>query len=272
MKLIFHPEIHTLDYFEEKRQKLQKQALCNEIILCTESSDYEASLKENRNIIGIENMDVILPSCVLCTTYQLSNVPYTILREGGKHGFRTFVFFLTAYCFFPNEMLCHIQYYNEESWYPTFLLFIKDILITVNIQDIENITTNVQDFVHDCAKKRGGLPAHIPFKFIHDVMKDTIQSLYHNKEIEDVIVQKTLIDREYIMYQNIKQIIETYNKHTVQELHIVIGAGHLMPYLSEGQMCEVGLDFQTIAYHKNIQQPRLLQYIQDSDYSYEICI
>ena len=53
-------------------------------------------------------MDVILPSCVLCTTYQLSSVPYTILREAGKHGFRTFVFFLTAYRFFPNEMLCHL--------------------------------------------------------------------------------------------------------------------------------------------------------------------
>jgi hypothetical protein len=261
--IVFHPEVH-ISYFEAQKQVLKSQAIQNEIILLLECKEYKSSCTENIN--GMENLG-IYPDTVLCTTYTMAQVPFKTLKEGGHHSIAILVLFLCCIQFFP-EMKEYMMQFKDEIWFPSYEHFLQEIHF--DVREYENVNENMKQHIRNQAKLYGGLPSNIPYKCIHESCLYMLQYRYPNEKIDNVVIEKTLLQREKSMSENIIDAIK--NNHTNKPIHICIGAGHLMPFLNEKQISVLGLDTFFIDYHTNIKHPRLLYYLHQHGIHYDIVL
>ena len=280
-KIIFHPDIHGDDRFFKRNQELRQMSMDGKIFLMTESLDYNNNIDlYNHGIIGLEDLDVHLNDCILCTAYQTSLVPYNLLYEGGKHSKVCFSTFLCAV--FSNPLLKKItENYARSDLYSDFSFFLDDF-------DADKATMeNVVQHIKKRGKARGGLPKNIPFSFIRDSCEEFLRKKFVGTPTEDIIIQKTLLEREHTMYNNLQHFIRRINgiKHNngikhqneKKEIHILVGAGHLMPHLSDKQLSILNVDPFFIIYHKDTvckkyPNQRFLDYLKMNDDNYEIIV
>ena len=258
--LIFHPEVHS-SYNNQKISSLKEKANEGEFILLLECK--QTTERNDSNIYGFESLEIYYKECILCSIYQMTQVPYKILKEGGNHSTSVFIFFMCCIHFYP-DMRLYIEKYKTELWYNELEHFLEPL--SFDIYDYDNSIDNMKQFIRMRAKLRDGLPENIPYDFIRDCTIKQIQQLF-SEPIDTIVIQKTLIEREYYMANNIKKII---NKNTKKDIHICIGAGHLMPELSQNIINELGLDSFFVHYHKQIQELRLLDYLNEYDYKIQL--
>ena len=80
------------------------------------------------------------------------------------------------------------------------------------------------------------------------------------------------------MYHNLQHFIQrTRHLNEKKEIHILIGAGHLMPYLSDKQLTILDVDPFFISYHidtvfKKYPNQRFLDYMNDENYEIQISV
>jgi len=262
--LIFHPEVHSSSY-KNKVNILKEKANTDEFSLLLECKQYRINNDHLNHINGFESLEIYYKECILCSVYQMSQVPYDTLKEGGIHSTSVFIFFLCSIYFFP-EMKLYIEKYKNEVWYNELEHFIEPL--SFDIFDYDTIIDNMKQFIRMRAKIRGGLPANIPYIFIRDCITKQIQLLFPDELIDTIVIQKTLIEREYYMAENIKKALNANSG--IKDIHVCIGAGHLMPYLSQKCIDELGLDSFFVNYHKTIQLPRLLDYFKECEYEIQL--
>ena len=260
--IIFHPEVHIPKY-EAQKEIWMSIARQGKIILLMECKEYDSTIM--KPIQGFETLDGLYPETILCSTYTMSQVPFVTLKEGGNHSIAVLVFFLLSVLFFP-ELKTYMESFSKENWFQSYYHFIQDIHFSVN--DYENSSDNMKTHIRKRAKLHGGLPSHIPYEVIRNVCLRTIQSIHPKSTVDDVVIQKTLIEREERMSKN---IIDQYNKQT-KDIHVCIGAGHLMPFLDEKQKALLDLDIFFTDYHGKIKENRLLHHLNDRNITYRIDI
>ena len=258
--LIFHPEVHSSEY-NKKINTLKEKAKKGELLLLLECKQYSGN---DSNIYGFESLEIYYKECILCSIYQMSHVPYKTLKEGGTHSISVFLFFMCCIYFFPDLRLS-IEKFKTELWYNELEHFLEPL--SFDIHDYDNSIDNMKQFIRTRAKLRGGLPANIPYDFIRDCTIKQIEQLFPSESIDSIVEQKTLIEREYYMAKNIQKII---NNNSKKDIHICIGAGHLMPELSPNIIHELGLDSFFVHYHKQIKELRLLDYLNEYDYEIQL--
>ena len=112
------------------------------------------------------------------------------------------------------------------------------------------------------------MPSHILYEVIRNACLHTIQTIHPSSTVDDVVIQKTLIEREDHMAKN---IVDQYKKQT-KDIHVCIGAGHLMPFLDEKQIASLGLDLFFTDYHGKIKENRLLHHLNKQNITYRIDI
>jgi hypothetical protein len=262
--IIFHPEVHVEPYITQK-DILKKRAENKEIFLLLECKQYEPNSLEYVN--GFECMNNY-PYVSLCTLYQLTrDVHYDTLKDGGKYSLPVLVHFMLCVLIFKSNVEMEIEKYQDEEWYESFEHFIRDIQF--DITDYNNIHEHLQQHVRERAKLYGGLPSRIPYRFIQIIVNTIFETKFRNQNINDIIIQYTLIEREYEMSKHILHFYEKYS-HTNENIHICIGAGHLMPFLTEKNIDSMGLDDFFKQYHHNIQQPRLLHHLKNVSYEIHV--
>lgn len=259
--IIFHPEVH-LPHFERQKEMLKAKALQNEIVLLLECKQYEKS-SENK-INGFEQLEGLYPDTVLCSTYTMSQVPFQTLKEGGNHSIAVLVFFLYCILVFP-EMEEYMRSFETQSWFPSYSHFLQEIAF--DIHDYERSSENLKQHIRTRAKLFGGLPSKIPYESIQKCCLHMLNSKFPNQNIDEIVIQKTLIQREIFMAQN---IIDVVNHKNDLPIHVCIGAGHLMPFLEEKHISRLGLDIFFTDYHKAITHTRLLHYLQEKGIEYQI--
>lgn len=253
--LIFHPDIHGDIRFLKRNEDLRQKSMEGKIILMTESLEY----KDSNGFIGLEDVDHF-NYCNLCTAYQTSLVTYNILKEGGKHSKICFSTFLCAV--FSNPLLKQIaEQYVTENWYPDYQHFVDDFHDKATM---ENVVQHIK------TKGTGrGLPGNIPFSFIRDSCEEFLRKTFDDP-IEDVIIKKTLLEREHTMYHNLQHFLQ--EQDSKKEIHILIGAGHLMPHLSSEQLTKLEVNSFFIDYHTGISKKYPNQRLLDMITNYEIVI
>ena len=265
-KVVFHPDIHGDLRFSKRNQDLIQMSIDGKIFLMTESLDYNREIDlNNHGIIGLEDLDIHFNYCILCTAYQTSLVHYNLLYEGGKHSKVCFSTFLCAV--FSNPLLKQItETYATADWYCDFAFFID------GFNDDKVTMENVVRHIKKRGKARGGLPKNIPFSFIRDTCEDFLGKTFVDISVEDIIIKKTLLEREHTMYNNLQHFIQR-TKHLAEkkEIHILVGAGHLMPYLSDKQLSILNVDPFFITYHKETvfnkyPNQRYLDYMINQNY------
>ena len=250
--IIFHPEVH-LPQYQEKVEGLQKRAIEGEFVLMLESQQHDP--QSTYPILGFENMET-LPISVLCSTYQMSQVPYITLQEGGTHSIAVLVFFLLLTLWYP-AVRAYTEKYSDRSWYEAFSHFLQDI--TFDPMDYDNSSENMKTHIRKRSPLRGGLPAQVPYAFIQDTCFHVLNTLFPECSLDKLVVQKTLIEREEHMSKHILHAANRFDK----DIHVCIGAGHLMPFLSQEQIESLGLAPFFTDYHREIKENRLLHYISD---------
>ena len=269
-KIVFHPDIHGDIRFSSRNQELNQMSNDGRIYLMTESSDYNREIDlENHGILGLEDIDIHFNDCILCTAYQTSLVHYNLLYEGGKHSKICFSTFLCAV--FCNPFLKQItEKYATTDWYSDLSFFIDDF------NEDKATMENVIQHIKKRGKARGGLPKNIPFSFIRDSCEEFLRKTFADIPIEDIIIRKTLLERELTMYHNLQHFLQrTRQLKGKKEIHILIGAGHLMPYLSDKQLSILNVDPFFITYHKGTvfnkyPKQRFLDYMIDENYEIKI--
>lgn len=265
VRLTFHPEVH-LPHFQEKKESLRQKALCNEIVLLLECQEYN---KNNPLMInGFESMN-LYPDSVVCSVYQMSQVPYLTLREGGTHSISVFVLFMCCVLFFP-ESNSFFESYSHASWYGSFTHFLEDVAF--DHCDYNKVHENMKIHIRKRAGLRGGLPADIPYAFIHGVCCHILHEKYPEETLNEVVIRCTLLDREEKMAENIVHACKEREEYSDKPIHVTIGAGHLMPYLNERQIGELGLDLFFKGYHEKIKENRLLDRLQKMSIEYDIVV
>jgi hypothetical protein len=240
---------------------LKEKAQNDELILLLECKQYTNENKKKNNIYGFESLEIYYKECILCSIYQMSHVPYETLKEGGIHSTSVFIFFMCCIYFFP-EMQLYVEKYKTELWYNEIKHFIEPL--DFDIYDYDNSIDNMKQFIRMRAKLRGGLPANIPYSFICACTVKQIQQLFPTEPIDTIVKQKTLIEREYYMAENIKKVLSTNN--STKDIHVCIGAGHLMPKLSQTIINDLGLDLFFVDYHNQIKELRLLDYLKEYEF------
>ena len=260
--IVFHPEVHIPKY-EAQKEIWKSRARQGDFVLLTECSEYTSTI--HKPIQGFETLEGLYPETILCSTYTMSQVPFITLKEGGSHSIAVLVFFLMCVLFFP-ELKTYMDSFAKESWFQSYEHFIQDINFTID--DYENSSDNMKAHVRKCAKTHGGLPSHIPYEVIRNGCLHTIQTIHPNRNIDEVVIQKTLIEREELMAKN---IVDQYKKQT-KDIHVCIGAGHLMPFLDEKQKALLDLDLFFTDYHGKIKEKRLLHHLNDQNITYRIDI
>lgn len=251
--LIFHPEVH-LPYFRDKAKILHEKAAKKEIILLFECKEYK---KSESFINGFESLHDY-PDLLLCSTYQMSQVPFITLREGGSHSIAVLVFFLCSIIHFP-ELRQFIERFKEDTWFSSLTHFLIDV--DFDIYDYDNLSDNMKAHVRKRVKYCDGLPSNVPYSVILEGCKYTITQRFPEQNIDEVLTSKTLIEREENMAKNIIDAVSC-NKSN-KDIHVIIGAGHLMPFLSINQVQKLGLDIFFQDYHNSINNKRLLHHLQE---------
>ena len=259
--ITFHPEVH-LTFFEKQKELLKTRALQNEIILLLECKQYD-KLSTNP-IKGFEELNGLYPDTLLCSTYTMSQVPFKTLKEGGNHSIIVLVFFLRCTYLFP-EMNEFMTSFKNELWFPTYLQFSQNI--DFDIHDYENSNENMKQHIRNRAKLHGGLPSNIPYESIQKCCLYMLHKKFPDQNVDDIVIQKTLLEREKHMAEN---IIDVVRRNKNAHIHVCIGAGHLMPFLNERHIAQLGLDIFFTNYHKNITQSRLLHYLHMEQIDYAI--
>lgn len=262
--IIFHPEVHVEPYISQKIL-LQKRAESKEIYLLLECKQYEPNYVEYIN--GFESMNNY-PFVSLCTLHQLTqNISYVTLKDGGKYSLPVLVHFILCVLIFKTEVNMEVANYQNEDWFDSYDHFIQDIYF--DITDYNNIHHNIQQHVRKRANLYGGLPSKIPYGFIQNVVATIFKIKFPNENIHDIIIKYTLVEREYEMSRN---ILHFYEKHLDKNtnIHICIGAGHLMPFLTEKNIDSMGLDIFFKQYHQNIRESRLLNYLENISYEIHV--
>ena len=257
--IYFHPEVHSAKSIA-KKESLKARASNGDIILLLECKQYDE--KSNESILGFENLNNY-PTTILCSTYQMSDVPYVTLQEGGTHSIAVLMFFLLSILWHPT-MKQQSEKWQNEKWFCDYSHFLEDI--TFDLSDYENSSQNMKNHIRKRASLRGGLPAQIPYCFIRDCCKNTLSILYPDAELNHVIIENTLVQRETNMAQNILHAAFRFTK----DIHVCIGAGHLMPFLDEMLMQTLGLNSFFVQYHQTIKEKRLLHYVSDSTFDFDI--
>ena len=265
-KIVLHPDIHGDVRFLNRNQELKQMSMDGKIFLMTESLDYNSEIDlKTHGIVGLEDLSIHFNDCILCTAYQTSLVPYNLLYEGGKHSKICFSAFICAV--FLNPLLKQITgKYATTEWYPDFCFFLDDF------NEDKATMENVVQHIKKRGKARGGLPKNIPFLFIRDSCEEFLRKTFVDIPIEDIIIKKTLLEREHTMYHNLKHFLQrTRHLKGKKEIHILIGAGHLMPYLSDKQLSVLNVDPFFINYHTDTvfnkyPNQRFLDYIKDENY------
>jgi hypothetical protein len=271
-KIVFHPDIHGDIRFFKRTQDLNQMSMDGKIYLMTESLDYNRDIDlNNHKVVGLEDIAVHFNYCILCTAYQTSLVHFNLLYEGGKHSKVCFSSFLCAV--FSNPLLKKItENYATTDWYSDFCFFLNDF--NENNVTMETVVKHIQKR----GKARGGLPKNIPFSFIRDSCEEFLRKTFVDIPIEDIIIIKTLLEREKTMYHNLQHFIQrTKDLKEKKEIHILVGAGHLMPYLSDKQLSILNVDPFFISYHtdtvlKKYPNKRLLDYMKDENYEIQISV
>ena len=251
--LIFHPEVH-LPYFRDKAKILEEKAIMKEILLLLECKEYK---KSGNFINGFETL-CDYPNLILCSTYQMSQVSFITLKEGGCHSIAVLVFFLCSILHFP-ELQQFIERFQEDTWFPSLAHFLIDV--DSDIYDYDNLSDNMKAHVRKRVKYCNGLPSKVPYSVILEGCKYVITQRFPEQNIDDVVTAKTLIEREEKMAKNIIDAV-LCNKSN-KDIHIVIGAGHLMPFLTVDQVQKLGLDIFFQDYHHSINRKRLLHHLQE---------
>jgi len=259
--LVFYPEVH-LPQWEAQKRTLIDRATQGEFVLLLECKQYDPSTQANIN--GFETLDPLYPETVLCSTYTMSLVPFITLKEGGNHSIAVLVFFLYISLFYPSAKE-YMTSFSDEEWYASYDHFLQDI--SFDIRDFENCNECMKQHVRKRAALFGGLPSKIPYEVIRNSCLHTLQQMYPSREIDDIVIEKTLIEREMLMADNIIDALKNYPN---QSICICIGAGHLMPFLSERQIANLGLDPFFTGYHQNIQETRLLHRLRNMGISYKV--
>lgn len=251
--LIFHPEVH-LPHFRDKAKILHEKATMKEIILLLECKEYK---KSERCTNGFESLNDY-PNLILCSTYQMSQVPFITLKEGGSHSIAVLVFFLCSILHFP-ELRQFIERFKDDTWFPSLTHFLIDV--DFDIYDYDNLSDNMKAHVRKRVKYCDGLPSKVPYSVILEGCKYVISQRFSERKIDDVVIAKTLIEREEKMAKNIIDAVSC-NK-SKKDIHVVVGAGHLMPFLTVDQVQKLGLDLFFQDYHHSINHKRLLHHLQE---------
>ena len=262
--IIFHPEVH-LPHFEAQKEILKTRAMQNEIRLFLECKNYDIHSESNLN--GFETLEGLYPETILCTTYTMSQVPFVILKEGGNHSIAVLVFFLYCVSVFPDMKEFMFMHFKNEPWFPSYIHFVEEIAF--DIHGYEQISENMKQHIRNRAKLYGGLPSNIPFESIRKCTMYMINHLFPNQDIDNVIIQKTLIQREKYMAENLIHVVKNHHSKQIP-IHVCIGAGHLMPFLNEKHISQLGLDLFFMDYHAKITHTRLLHHLQKEEIAYEI--
>lgn len=258
--LVFHPQIYAPSYSEQK-QELTDRANNGEIRLLLECEAYLGTLDP---IQGFESMETY-PTSLLCSAYQMAQVPFRYLSDGGSHSIAMMVFFFCSAIYFP-EMKKYTEMFSEEVWYDAYLFFLEDIKFDIN--DYSNCSENMKIHIHERADLFGGFPANIPYDFFRDCSSFTLQALFPYEPVEDTITRKIIIEREQCMATHIRHAVE--NNTDNKDIHVCIGAGHVMPRLTDEQMEKLSLDDHFKKYHASIKEPRLLELLSDIEHKIEI--
>lgn len=257
--IYFHPEVHCTESIA-KKESLKMKAINEEIVLLLECKQYND--QTNEHIIGFENMNNY-PKSILCSAYQMSEVPYPTLKEGGTHSIAVLMFFLLSVLWHP-KMKQYAEKWQNETWFCDYSHFLEDIEFDLN--DRENSSQNMKMHIRKRAALRGGLPAQVPYSFIHDCCKYMILLLHPDSDLNDTIINYTLIQREKHMAENILHAATRFTK----DIHVCIGAGHLMPFLDVIEIRTLKLNPFFEQYHKTIKEKRLLHHISHSFIDFKI--
>jgi hypothetical protein len=257
--IYFHPEVHCAES-KAKKESLKTKAINGEIVLLLECKQYNE--QSNEHILGFEDMNNY-PISILCSAYQMSDVPYYTLQEGGTHSIAVLMFFLLSVLWHP-KMKQYAEKWQNETWFCDYSHFLEDIEFDLN--DYENSSQNMKTHIRKRAALRGGLPAQVSYRFIHDCCKYMVLLLHPESDLNDTIINYTLIQREKYMAKNILHVAARFTK----DIHVCIGAGHLMPFLDfiEIQNLKLNPFFET--YHQAIKEKRLLHHISDSNSDFKI--
>lgn len=265
-KVIFHPDVHNNNTLQNKFQSLIEQAQKGEIYLFLEGYDFLQKQKqttftihgttfqinnENTHIFGLENNSVTFFNSLICTLYQLVQVNFETLKDGKEHS-KTVLNILYCTMVLSNTFQNKVSMYKQEEWYDDFNTLFQSIKhdSTFDLNDFGNMSTNMTASIKKNLTK--GLPGKVPYKFIHDVTYKFMLEHFNTTDVHETLIEHTLLKREQIMYQNIMILIDKFKIN--KDLHIIVGASHLMPYLSDQMLNILERDSFFINYHNSIKQ------------------
>lgn len=289
MKLIIHANIH--DQIDANKVKcLLERALKGEIYLMQESRNFIAAACEQENdfffnvagvkwngktkyLNGIETSNKAQRNSLFVSALYdtICSESGTFKSHGGDRAKLIFLnFIIVAYLNRSVLNIFDMKDYLKEPFFETLARFFACI------GHIENndVTTELAALsAKEAATKVGGFPGDVTFEFVKDYCEQLISILSPDEKEDQFIIRHTITEREIKIAENINELIkyitlrneqnESQNKHFVfpEEIHVIIGAAHLMPYLTKQQLDELEVDESFMTYHKNIRSKRLLDFL-----------
>lgn len=251
--LVFHPEVHSSSR-KDAIAKLKEYATSGKVVLLQECREY---VVQELPYTGFESLKEGFKESILCSLYQMNQVPYETLKDGKEHSKSVFLFFMCCLRLFP-EMTDETLMYISNDWFPDFNHFMTPL--NFNVEDYSSLMDNMRQYIRTRARVKGGLPSNIPYSFIQKCTINTIQQVFPHDLIDNIVIQKTLIEREKHMANNIHDALRQCPDTPI---HVCIGAGHLMPYLDKNVINILQLDSNFLFYHNSIKEKRLLDYFSE---------
>lgn len=285
MKIIFHVNIH--DRIDNKKvSDLVHRAESGEIYLLMESRNMkrigdDEEFLFNINGIKVKNSTMKFNGIESLTEQSRNNLFIASLYDsvnsesgtlesyGGNRA--KLIFFNFIIVVVLNKHLLtpfDLKEYIHHEYIQKIAIILNKMGNIPNDDYITEITAmKLRDAIMQTTK---GIPKEITFEFIKDYCQKLI-SLISDETEENFIVRNTILEREIKIAENINELIKyiTIEKERQNpafesfpnEIHIIIGAAHLMPYLSNDHLTELKIDNSFINYHENIKSKRLLKYI-----------
>lgn len=289
MKLVFHLNIH--DKIDSSVvQQLLNQALSGKIYLLQESRNYQNKCDNPLFYFNVGNIkwsgksNYINGMETLSEEHRnrlyISSLYDTVCSETGtfkNHGGdrAKLIFFLFVIVVHLNKEILNVFDMKEYIQQP-FLLKLASFLgqigsITNNDMMSEIVALKCQE----AAQQIGGFPGDVTFEFVKEYCSKLIEIWSPHETEQQFIVRNTITDREFLIAENINNIVremEITNKTSSEipsELHVIIGAAHLMPYIKEKEeiLKQLSVDNSFLNYHENIRCKRLLDFIEVEHFS-----
>ena len=289
MKLIIHANIHD-QIDTNKVRHLLGRALKGDIYLMQESRNFIPTCEEENefffNVAGVKwsgktkylngietsnepQRNALFISALYDTVCSESG---TFKSHGGNRAKLIFLNFIIVAYFNRSVLnLFEMKQYVNEPFFEKLAVFFS------HVGKIENndLTTELAALrAKEAANKVGGFPGDVTFEFVKDYCEKLISVLSPDEKEDQFIIRNTILDREIKIADNLNELIkyvtlaqeQKESKNEIcdfpKEIHVIIGAAHLMPYLTKQQLDELDVDESFMNYHENIRSKRLMDFLQ----------